>query len=289
VIDILTVVFQQELYYLKIQARSIELYIDSDKIGKIFVVVNDESSICDLVDKTWWGKNQNKVVVIDRKDLGIPHTLPGWESQQYHKLACAAQAESSWSMCLDAKTWFVQTVEFDKIFDSQGRVCFSPFPTIPVFKPAETFVENYFNIDSKQVIGPGGVPFFFKTEEMQLLCDYLKNQGTNLLDFFEQNALYPTHLTEFMFYSGWIKYRHGTLYTQYSEKQFYQITNIASFQLDEFELLFKRMQQSHNLTASIHRAIYPMLSSQDLNRWVDFLLERKLIDSRETAIRELNT
>ena len=63
-IDILTVVFQQELYYLEIQARSIEQYIDSDKIGKIFVIVNDEDSVCSAVNVNWWGRNSHKVNII---------------------------------------------------------------------------------------------------------------------------------------------------------------------------------------------------------------------------------
>lgn len=289
-IDIITVVFQQELYYLKTQARSIEQYIDSDKIGKIFVVVNDESSVCDLVDVNWWGENKDNVVVIDRKQFGINPRLPGWESQQYYKLACANIAQSNWSMVLDAKTWFIQPLDFNKIFDSDGRVCMGIHPTIPVFKPAEKCVEEYFKIESKDVIGPAGVPFFFNTDAMHMLYKYLEDNGTNMFDFFTTNVLYPIHLTEFMFYSGWIKFKYGSLEVLYSKERPYEVTNIADFQKHEFDQLFSvNMQQLNNLTVSIHRRVYPELTDEQLAQWVDFLYSKNLIDNPTETFQLLNT
>lgn len=289
-IDIITVVFQPELYYLKVQARSIEQYTDSDKIGKIFVVVNDESSVCNLVDKSWWGKNQDKVVVYDRKHFGVNPRVPGWESQQYYKLACANVAESAWSMVLDAKTWFIQPLNFSKVFDSAGRVCMGIHPTIPVFKPAEKFVEEYFKIESKEVIGPAGVPFFFSTNEMHALYQYLEDQGTNMFDFFTTNVLYPVHLTEFMFYSGWIKFKYDTLEYLYSREKPYEVTNVADFQKLEFDQLFSiNMQQLNNLTVSLHRKVYSALTDEQLTQWVNFLHSKNLIDDPIETFQLLNT
>ena len=288
-IDIITIVFQQELYYLQIQARSIEHYIDSDKIGKIYVVVNDDSSVCDLVDTKWWGSNQDKVCVIHRNYYGDAHFLDGWESQQYYKLACAAQAESDWSMCLDAKTWFINKFESDKIFDEKGRVLFGTFPTIPVFKNAESVVEDFFKIDSKEVIGPGGVPFFFKNTEVRNLCEYLKSRGTNLFEYFTTNVKSPARLTEFMFYSGWIKFKHGTLHTLYADYCYYSVVNIADFEKYEFDNKFPLMQSHQTLTASLHRSVYPALSELQFKTWVNFLHSKNLIDDLETTYRKLNT
>ena len=289
-IDILTVVFQQELYYLEIQARSIEQYIDSNKIGKIFIVVNDDSSVCDLVDTSWWGKNQDKVVVYDRKYFGVNPKLPGWESQQYYKLAGANIAQSDWTMVLDAKTWFIQPLDFDKLFDSDGRVCLGIYPTIPVFKAAEKFVEDFFKIESKQVIGPAGVPFFFKTEEIHMLYKHLVDAGTNMFDFFTTNVLHPIHLTEFMFYSGWIKFKHGTLENLYSPKNAYQVTNIADFEKYDFDQLFTvNMQQPNNLTVSIHRTVYPVLTDSQLQSWGEFLYSKNLIVDPGETFQKLNT
>jgi len=290
VIDILTVVFQQELYYLEIQARSIEQYIDCDKIGKIFVIVNDEDSVCSSIDVDWWGQNSNKVEIVPRSQFGVVESIDGWSSQQLYKLFGASIAISNWSMCLDAKTWFVKYLDFKKMFDETGRVNVHSFPTIPVFKPAEEFVEQFYNIESKQVIGPGGVPFFFHTETVKsLITDLEKNHNTNLIDFFSKNVMFPVCLTEFMLYSGYVKYKYGTHDTLYSQYQYYAINNVADFQVSEFDTIFGYMQQDHNLTASIHRRVYPLLKDQQLACWVDFLYEKKLIDDKELTCRKLNT
>ena len=289
-IDILTVVFQQELYYLQIQARSIEQYIDSNQIEKIFVIVNDADSVCSSVDINWWGINSHKVIVIPRTRFGVREQLHGWDSQQLYKLYGASVATSKWSMCLDAKTWFVQNLDFDKMFDNTGRVNLKSFSTIPVFKPAEVFVENFYNIESKEVIGPGGVPFFFHTPTViDLIKDLEDNHHTTLIDFFSKNVMSPVFLTEFMLYSGFVKYKYGTHDTLYSQYQYYAVANQADFQKHDFDHIFAEMQKPNILTASIHRSVYPYLTETQLHTWVDFLYSKNLIDNPTETFQLLNT
>ena len=278
-IDFITVVFQQELFYLEIQARSIEQYVDTDKIGTIFVVVNDAESVCSLVDTDWYGINKHKVKIIWAELFGRTDFLDGWASQQYYKLATANIADSKWSACLDAKTWFVRQLDFDYLFEQDGRVRLASFPTIPVFRSAEQAVNEFFGIDSKQVIGPGGVPFLFNTEEMHLLVEYLEQRKTNLFDYFIQAVQHPTSVTEFMFYSGWIAYRYGDHSKLYSDDQYYTVTNIADFEVEYFDDRYKQMITEQNLTASIHRRVYPKLTTEQLKTWVDFLRNKNLLEN----------
>lgn len=288
-IDFITVVFQQELFYLKIQAQSIEQYVDTDKIGTIFVVVNDRKLVCHQIDTAWWGVNQSKVKVLWAESFGRTDFLDGWSSQQYYKLATANIADSEWSACLDAKTWFVRHLDFSLLFDQHGRVRLTSLPTIPVFKPAEQSVNTFFDINSQKVIGPAGVPFLFNTQEMNLLIKYLESKNTNLFDYFTEAVQRPKFVTEFMFYSGWIVHRHGDHNKLYSEDQYYTITNIADFEFQDFDSKFNQMQLKENLTASIHRRVYLKLAKQDLETWVKFLRNKKLINdlSDETVIKEL--
>ena len=278
-IDFITVVFRQELFYLQIQAQSIEQYVDTDKIGTIFVVVNDQESVCSLVDTDWYGVNKHKVKVIWAESFGCTNFLDGWTSQQYYKLATAKIADSKWSACLDAKTWFVRQLDFDLLFDNQGRVKLSSFPTIPVFRPAEQSVNNFFGITNKQVIGPGGVPFLFNTEEMNLLVEYLNQRNTNLFAYFTKAVQNPTFITEFMFYSGWIAYRHGDHSKLYSNDQYYTVTNIADFEFENFDRRLEQMLQEQNLTASIHRRVYPKLTEIQLKTWVNFLRNKQILNN----------
>jgi len=289
VIDFITVVFRQELFYLEIQAQSIEQYVDTDRIGTIFVVVNDQESVCNLVDTNWYGVNKHKVKVIWAESFGCTDFLNGWASQQYYKLATANIANSKWSVCLDAKTWFVRILDFELLFEQDGRVKLASFPTIPVFKSAECAVNEFFNINSKQVIGPGGVPFLFNTEEMKFLTQYLEQKDTNLYNYFTGVVQYPTLVTEFMFYSGWIAYRYGDHSTLYSNDQYYKVTNIADFETEDFDNKFKQMLEDQNLTASIHRRVYPKLTTEELETWVDFLRSKNLTKNyhNEYVIQQL--
>ena len=289
-IDFITVVFDKEIDYLSVQAKSISLCIDSDSIGTIFVIVNDDDHICEKINVDWWGENRHKVNIISKTKFGRCELSYGWNSQQLYKLFGASIATNKWSMCLDAKTWFVQKLDFNKIFDETGRVNFHSFPTLPVFKPAEEFVEKFYNIESKEVIGPGGVPFFFHTQTViDLIADLEDNHNTTLLEFFSKNVKYPVFLTEFMLYSGFVKYKYGSHDKLYSQQQYYLITNVADFQKYEFDKIFVQMQDPNNLTASIHRSVYPYLTEKQLQTWVDFLHSKNLIDDTAVTYQKLNT
>lgn len=290
-IDLITVVFQQELPLIKIQAHSIELYLESQRINKIFVVVDGDDSVADQLNPNWWGINNNKVQVIVRSQLGLAPQLDGWSRQQLYKLLAAEQAESKWSMCLDAKTWFVQPLLWDKLFDHQGLVRFSSFPTIENFKDAQIFLEEFYNIKLPHVIGPGGVPFMFKTELVkEMTQNIVQRTGVSFFDWFCIHVMDPHRITEFMLYSGYVTYKLGSYSNLYSKDQYYTVTNMADRQVaEEFDPIMSRMSGSRNLTASIQGRAYPCLSDQQVNIWLDFLVSKNLINDPEIAKLQLNT
>lgn len=288
-IDLITIVFQQELYLLELQARSIELYVDSDRINHIYVVVNDVDDVVDLIDSAWWGVNSQKVVVIPRSRWGHVETLPGWESQQLYKLLAAESAASDWSMCLDAKTWFVKQLDWDQLFSHDGRVHYKSIPTINVFELAQCTIEQLLNVSLSTVIGPGGVPFMFHTETVKDMFVHLKNiTGTNFIDFFAEYVLIPYQVTEFMLYSGFVNLKHKSHDALYSQQQYYTVTNMADWQLGEFDKIIKSMNSTNNLTASIQGRAYPHLTDSQLDTWCNFLLNKNLINDPQEAKNKLN-
>lgn len=287
-IDLITVVFQQELFLIETQARSIELYIDSDKINNIYVVVNDEDHVADLVDPKWWGINSNKVKVIARSYWGNAHTLDGWSSQQLYKLLAANEAESTWCMCLDAKTWFVQHLDWDKLFDG-NRVQFISNKIPSVFEPAKHFVEEYFDIELPNIIGPGGVPFMFHTETVKDMFAYIENKSNiSFFDFFVEHVFLPDGITEFVLYSGFVKHKYKTLAELYTETQYYKVTNLADWQMHNFNVIFAQMVSKYNLTVSIQGRAYPHLSDSQLKQWCELLASRQLVADAENAQFRLN-
>jgi hypothetical protein len=284
VIDLITVVFEPELYLLELQARSISLYLDPARIKNIYVVVNGDDHLCQAIDPDWWGENSSKINVIHRSVFGVDSTLTGWDSQQLYKLCAANIAESQWSMCLDAKTWFMQTLDWQQLFDDVGRANFSNFPTIPVFQSAQQAIQKYFNIELPNVISPGGVPFMFHTETVKDLFAAIPQ----FFDFFCANVKFPNNITEFMLYSGFVVKKYQTYDLLYSGRQYYQVTNLADWQVAEFDLILQQMNHPNNLTSSIQGRAYPHLSDSQLDQWLEFLLTKHIISDKEIAKAKLN-
>ena len=285
VIDIVVVAYRNDIFLLKAQARSIELYIDHNRVANIYVCVNDDDEYCNMVNTNWWGKLKDRVHVIPRSRFGVANNLTGWESQQLYKLCLANQAKSTWSMCLDSKTWFINQLDWNLLFNDEGKANFSSFPTIPVFAPAQEFVEKYFNIRSPLVIGPGGVPFMFHTETVKDMFDEIPD----FFNFFCTHSKYPDLVTEFMLYSGYVVKKYGDHNSLYSQHQYYSFCNIADWQIPEFETAWNLTENENLLTISIQERAYPHLNDEQFYRWIAFLQSRFVLLPGDTLIHQLNT
>jgi hypothetical protein len=271
-IDLVTVVFRDELDFLKIQARSLDLYANPADVDNIYIVINDQDDVCDLIDTAWWGCHKN-VKLIPYSKWNYVTRVNGWENQQLCKLLAAAESGSSWSMVLDAKTWLIQPLVLDKLFNQRGQPTVGFQPVVPVFQSSKQFVEQYYNISMTQVIGPAGVPFMFHTNTVKEMIE----QIDDFVDFFQTHVRFPHFLTEFHLYSGFVLHRHGTYEHLYDKNQYYRCHNIADFDVVNFDQEFNRIKlHPQLLTASIHRRAYPLLSEQQLINWQQFLLQKKL-------------
>jgi len=273
-IDLLTVVYQEELHFLKTQARSIELYTRQQDIKNIYVIVNDADFVVDLVDPAWWGTHQLKVKIVPYSVWNYDmHGINGWQSQQICKLLAAREALSTWSMCLDAKTWFIRPLELSKLFDSQRRVNSGMLPVIPVFINSQRFLEQHYSISMPETIGPGGVPFVFHSETVRALV----NSFDDFVGFFKANMTNGNAVTEFHLYSSFILAQDGTYERLYNKTPYYKCHNIAEWETDKFDWLFGLLVDDPLvLTASMHRKAYSLLSPEQLDKWQQFLTEKKL-------------
>lgn len=271
-IDIITVVYRDELEFLKIQARSLDLYVHHSDVNCIYVIVNDDDSVCDLIDPAWWQYHKN-VKIIPYSKWNYTTRVNGWENQQLCKLLAASEAESEWSMCLDAKTWFIQCLDLKCLFDEYNRPRVGTVPVFEVFKPSQEFVEQYYGVSMPDVIGPAGVPFMFHTTTV---ANMIAEFG-DFINFFQTHVRYPHFITEFHLYSAYVIARLGDIKFLYNKTQHYACCNIADFDVAEFDQHIERIKTHPTmLTASIHRRAYPLLSDAQLDAWNTFLDSRKL-------------
>lgn len=268
-IDIVTVVFREELPVLKLQAESIDLYCNKVDFGNIYVIVNDDDLDLSEIDRDWWGAFSDRVVFMHRRAWNIEYATNGWLTQQLLKLLGAAYSFNTWTMVLDAKTILAQPVDLKKLFDDYGLLTWGYSPVIPVFEPSRQIVSKLFDIDLQSVAGPAGIPFFFKNSLVQEMIQEVESRtGQSFAEWFQQTGM----VTEFILYSGYIQYRFGNLGSLYTNNyQSYKVCNICHSEVESFDRKFQDMLDSNILTVSIHRNAWPKLTEDQKNKYRNLL------------------
>ena len=140
-LDTVTVVFRDELDTLQTQARSLDLYCLDMNLQTIFVIVNDDDHVADQIDTAWWGSLQSQVRIIPRSSFACQFVPNGWVSQQVLKLLASALSSNTWSMVLDAKTFFINHMS---AIDNRPAV--GQLDIYTVFEPSRQIVNRLFGI-----------------------------------------------------------------------------------------------------------------------------------------------
>ena len=173
-LDLLTVVFDAEIPYLEIQAKSIEVYLKSDEINNIIVIVNDRIDVVGKINLDWFGPNRAKVKIYHHSHLspGID-THFGWGAQQLCKMLGTTLSTAEWCITLDAKTFFVAPQSFKDLMTNDNRFYSNLRDISHWFVKSNEFIKNTFGIDlNYKTIEPGGVPFPFHVPTINSLVDH---------------------------------------------------------------------------------------------------------------------
>lgn len=262
-IDLITVVFAPELESLRLQARSIDLYVDN--VDSIVIVINDNSINSDTILRQWWGRYSDQVQIIPRNQFGTEWSHNGWVSQQALKIAACKVCRSEWAVILDAKTIFVKKFAIDPVRPRVGRL-----NIYPVFERSKTIANMLFGTNLQKQLGPGGVPFVIN---VPLACEMIlwieKHIGQNFVQWFQEQGM----LTEFILYSAWIQHHTGSLDSIYDTSSTnIRPANICHSEVGIFEQKFKLMHEAS--TVSIHRDAWSQLGVDQQQQYTDFLHTR---------------
>jgi hypothetical protein len=272
-IDLVSIVFRDELPALQAQAASINLYCRNIGIRNIYVVVNDDEDTIHHIDPHWWGDFVNHVLVVPRSAFSTQFVQDGWVSQQALKILAASMSYNIWSMVLDAKTIFVRDVVLQELIDEQGRARVGTLDIYPVFETTRLMVGQVYNIDLKNQIGPGGVPFLFHNDTVRLMiAETTFKIGMPFPEWFQRKG----RLTEFMLYSGYVWYRFGNYDTFYAANSGWCPVNIAHYEVDAFDQKLAHMHDSQVLTVSIHRGAWSQLTALQQQQYRNFLISKKI-------------
>jgi hypothetical protein len=274
-IDIVTVVFREELPVLKVQAQSVDLYCQDIGIQTIYVVVNDDQSIVEEIDPAWWGSLSSRVKIVHRDYFNCEFVANGWLTQQLLKLLAGSLSKNTWTMILDSKTIFVQPLLLKHVFDHDNRVCWGVQPISEVFQPARQLVSKFFNIEFDAIAGPCGVPFFFRSDKVRDLISTVTDlAGKDFSSWFQEQGM----ITEFILYTGFLQFKYGDLHQFYTPRQYapYGPCNICHSELDQFDTKLAEMQTPYIFTVSIHRNCWSRLTTDQQVAYVTLLQSRGL-------------
>lgn len=275
--DLLTVVFRDELNVLRVQAQSVDLYCQDIGIQRIFVIVNDDDYVADQINLAWWGSLSNHVVIVKRSSFNATFVDHGWLSQQVLKILGSALSTNKYTVVLDAKTIFLQHLNIYNVLSHDGRLCVGLLPVFDVFKPAQHIVNKFFDINLTHTIGPAGVPFYFNNSIIKSMIAYIeKKTSTSFADWFQEQGM----VTEFILYSGFVLYTHGTL-DKVTRSIYYQVENLCHSEVSIFDIKLQRMQSNNTLTASVHRNAWLQLTDQQKQKFVDLLLDKDITSAKD--------
>lgn len=271
-IDIITVVFEQEIPVLRAQAQSIALNCQHIGIRNIYVVLNDLEPVAAQIDPGWWGPLANNVLVIPRTAFSTPFVTDGWVSQQVLKLMTAAISYNTYSMILDAKTIFVRELDPETIVDSSGRIQTGILPLYPVFAPAKKIVDELFEMDLQRQVGPGGVPCIVHNDTVRMMiAEVTLRTKTSFPIWFQSQGV----LTEFVLYSAFVQHLCGDIGVLYDQhNSLGSIVNVAHNETDSWLIKINQMQKGETLTVSVHRGAWAKLTVEQKQQYRDLLTDR---------------
>jgi hypothetical protein len=272
-IDLCTIVFQDEIENLQTQARSIELYCNNIGIRSIYVVVNDSDDVAQKIDPAWWGQNQNLVRITPRSVYSTTWVDNGWVSQQVLKLTTSAVSNNNWCMILDAKSFFVRDVCLDYIM-SDGRPRVGSLELYPVFRRSQEIAEQLFGIKLDRQLGPGGVPFIVKPSVVRAMISEVEDRtGENFTTWFQAQGM----LTEFVLYSAYLTYKYSSFDTLYHSDFKLVNVNVCHSEVARFDQKLQDMIKPGTLSVSVHRNAWQQLSQQQQDQYLNFLHQRGIV------------
>lgn len=271
-IDICTVVHDEEIPLLILQAQSLQRYASTLGTRNIYVIVNDQDQCMNKIDPRWWGSLASQVCVIPRSFWSATWNSNGWLSQQLWKLLAAAASWNTWTMVLDAKTILVRELTLDQILDDRARACVGLCPIQPVFDASRRICEQLWNQDIEQQLGPAGVPFLFHNDTVRaMITEITRRTGQPFPVWFQEQGL----VTEFILYSSWVQQsRPGQLYSAHCA---IHPVNLCHSEVALFDQKIQAMRAAQTTTVSIHRRAWPQLTPDQRQQYRDLLVDRNII------------
>lgn len=292
-IDIITVAHAPELQMLRMQARSLRLFLAPALVGTILVVNNDADQARFRRDflvhvLAEYGQLAASVRFIDRSEIlpGFEYSH-GWHTQQVIKFIAASRSRQDYCLILDAKNHFVRPINARSFQAEDGRLksCL-----LSQRGHLESLFRNsfaYFRVDPDKFIDqtlPNVTPMPLRSSTVQEMLKTIevRERCSFAMFFLGTEALFA----EFYLLAGYIAARDGSFDKEYA---FAPPSFVTVFpdkaNAGAFQSLMWQLNTDHALTFAIHWAARPVLPDELKQAIARFWCERGLIsDPGEAAV-----
>jgi hypothetical protein len=275
-IDICTVVFEEEIPILKIQAESVGMFCQSIGVRNIYVVLNDVETLSEKIDPAWWGPLASSVLIVPRTTFSTQWVDDGWLSQQLWKLLAASISYNHFTMVLDAKTILTKPINVPQLFDSQGRLMAGRIPVQEVFAQSKQIVEQLFDIKMTEQLGPGGVPYFFHNDTVRaLISDVTFKVRESFPTWFQKQGV----LTEYLLYSGYVQFKYESLDSLYGLSSGVAPRNLCHSDMHQADKLFEQFKHPEVTSVGIHRKAWQQLTPAQKTQYRMLLIDRGIVSA----------
>jgi hypothetical protein len=224
---LVTVVFEDELPLLQLQAASLRKFIAASMVETIVLIANSHDArfvrrLRECVQ--WYGHLAPLVVILDLNDFPrLPRTV-GWFSQQLLKLLVARHVRTERYVVLDPKTHLIAPLTDAFLEHRDGRANMMDYPyTTHTLRPYLERTLRYLHLDPDQYVQKfpfSAPPFIIYTD---VANDLIKSISQASGRTFEEEFI-NQKLTEFFLYSAWVVKKFGSIEKLYSYSKLYSPT-----------------------------------------------------------------
>jgi hypothetical protein len=283
-----TVVFDDELPLLGLQARSMRIFLPLAMVEEIVVVANERSPL--LLERLRhmlpeYGVLAERVRILTLEDFPpIPKTS-GWVSQQVLKLLVATHVRTPRYVVLDPKTHLIATPEESFFTHSDGRPkiigCgYENHTLVPYLKRSLSYFDLRLD-EYIQLFATSVAPFVIITD---IACELINVVGsTPGLSFAE--VFIEERVSEFFLYAAWIAKTRGDVqnvyhyhYDRHSPIIWEHRTSLPLLR----EEILAKIERSPFM--SIHRRAIPKMRREGLEYIADVWCRCGLFDTQKDAL-----
>lgn len=282
-----TVVFEEEVALLWLQARSVAANVAAADVAAIIVIDNTKKGLpastrSDLLDA--YGLAAPLVSFLRPDEICVLPKATGWRTQQILKLKIADLVNTSHYVTLDAKNHFVRpaTTEFFVAADGRSRINVYGYETHPL-RPNLERVLTYLNVAPEGFVvrfTATVTPFVLDRRTVRdMVSDIeLRSGRTFATEFVNQD------LTEFFLYSGWVVSQGQTL------DEAFECTDVACPAVWPKAANLPGVQGAIEAAIvrdvpifSVHRRALAVLPPESIEVLAEFWVERGLFESTSDA------